>query len=134
VNISPEDFKNRLLAGESLPWGLVVADDFRLSPSDLKRLPGGLVITGSLDLCWCSSLTRLPPNLKVGGHLTLYYCTSLEGIPADIEVGGEILCSVSLIDKIPYEDLPLYLNLRFGNHINEYISNKLKINRFSVKK
>ena len=63
MNISPEDFKEKLLNNEHLPSGLVVEDI--------------------------------------------------------------IYCDKALIDKIPREDLPLYLNFNFENEIKEIIKERI---------
>jgi hypothetical protein len=125
--ISAKDFKNRLLAGEHLPEGLVVEGHLNLQGcAGLTYLPRGLVVTNTLDLRKCTSLTHLPPDLKVGGDLNLFFCTSLVGIPPSIEIGDQIWCEWSLVRTIPYEDLPLYLSIPFGeNRVRDYINHKL---------
>jgi hypothetical protein len=41
-------------------------------------------------------------------------------------VEGIIYCDESLIDNIPTDELPLYINLPFNNSISSLISNKIK--------
>jgi hypothetical protein len=41
-------------------------------------------------------------------------------------VHGFIFCDKSLIDKIPKEDLPLYINFPFQDWVKEYYIEKLK--------
>jgi hypothetical protein len=92
----------------------------------LTSLPAGLVVTEDLDLRKCTSLTQLPFDLKVGGHLNLFYCTSLVGIPTSIEVGNQIWCEESLIDKIPFDELPLYISFPLEERIHEYYTRRLQ--------
>ena len=104
--ISPEEFKNKILANE--------------------HLPEGLVVKGWLDLRDCTSLTHLPSGLVVKGYLDLEGCTSLTHLPSGLVVKGPIFCSRSLIDSIPREDLPLYLNFKFEKDIYEHLTRRIQ--------
>ena len=127
MNISPEDFKAKILAGEHLPSGLVVEGWLDLSNcTSLTHLPEGLVVECDLNLRNCTSLTHLPKGLVVKGYLALYGCTSLTHLPSGLVVNGYIFCNESLIDKIPREDLPLYLNFNFEDGINEHFTKRLR--------
>ena len=148
MNILPNEFKDKLLAGEHLPEGLVVEGDLDLwgctslthLPSglvvkgwldlegctSLTHLPTGLVVNGSLWLNGCTSLTHLPSGLVVKGYLILSGCTSLKHLPSGLVVKNTIYCDKSLIDKIPIEDLPLYINFKLEETIYEYLTRRIQ--------
>jgi hypothetical protein len=94
--------------------------------TSLAHLPEGLVVKGDLDLVRCTSLTHLPSGLVVKGYLDLRGCTSLTHLPPGIVVKGTIYCDGSLIDSIPFEDLPLYINYNFKEYIHEYFTKRLQ--------
>ena len=94
--------------------------------TSLKHLPTGLVVKGELDLGGCTSLTHLPTGLVVNGPLSLWLCTSLKHLPSGLVVRNKIYCDKDLIDKIPVEDLPLYINFNFEPDIHEYITKRLQ--------
>jgi hypothetical protein len=152
MNISPEDFKTKLLNNEHLPEGLVVEGSLDLEGcTSLTHLPEGLVVGGWLSLYRCTSLTHLPSGLVVNGGLYLYGCTSLTHLPAGLVINGglygsldlrgctslthlpaglvvkdTIYCDESLIDTIPFEDLPLYINYKFEESIHEHLVQRLQ--------
>ena len=106
MNISPQEFKDKILFH--------------------KHLPEGLMVEGSLYLHGCTSLTHLPERLVVENSLYLYDCTSLTHLPEGLVVMGTIYCDQSLIDKIPKEDLPLYINYNFEEDIHEHITSRIQ--------
>ena len=57
--------------------------------------------------------------------LYLRNCTSLTHLPSGLVVEGTVYCEESMINKIPREDLPLYLNFNFEENIHEYIKERL---------
>jgi thiosulfate reductase cytochrome b subunit len=167
VNISAKDLKDKILAGNHLPSGLVVNGWLDLEGcTSLTHLPSGLVVNGGLDLegctsltylpeglvvhSWldlkgCISLTHLPSGLVVNGWLDLKECISLTHLPSGLVVHGvlalegtsltnfspclkaeKIHCDESLIDRIPEEDLPLYINFNFEDSIHEYYTRRLQ--------
>ena len=127
MNISPQEFKDKLLNQKHLPEGLVVNGSLNLyGCTSLTHLPEGLVVNGSLNLYGCTSLTHLPEGLVVNGYLDLYKCTSLTHLPEGLVVMGTIYCDQSLIDKIPKEDLPLYINYNFNEDIHEHITSRIQ--------
>ena len=127
MNISPKYFRDKLLAGEHLPSGLVVKGYLDLGVcTSLTHLPSGLVVKGDLYLYGCTSLTHLPAGLVVKGYLDLKRCTSLTHLPAGLVVEGTVYCNKELIDKIPREDLPLYLNFNFEEEIHKNVISRLK--------
>ena len=147
MNISPEEFKKKILANEHLPSGLVVnglwldectslihlpsglvvhGDLWLYNCTSLTHLHSGLVVHGDLWLNGCTSLPHLPPGLVVKGNLNLYNCTSLTHLPSGLVVEGTVYCDESLINKIPREDLPLYLNFKFEEKIHEYFTRRIQ--------
>lgn len=129
VNISPKDFRDKLLTNKHLPSGLVVEGKVNVG-SNLTNfiLPDNLTINGYLNLEHCIKLTHLPSGLVVHGYLYLHGCKSLTNLPPDLIVGYKIYCDKRLIDTIPQEDLPLYINFNFDEYgeTNKYFSLKLK--------
>ena len=148
ITMRLEDFKAKLFNNEHLPAGIVVKGSLYLRGyafkthlpeglvvkgflelsgcTSLTRLPAGLVINGWLSLRGCTSLTHLPEGLVVNGWLSLRECTSLTHLPAGLVVKGEIYCDEDIIDSIPYEDLPLYINFNFEDLIHEYFTKRLQ--------
>jgi hypothetical protein len=148
MNITPEDFRDKLYNNEPLPRGLVVAgsvwvlcrvDSPVYLPEDLTingalttnlncegvlSLPKGLIVKSDLNLDRCIGLVSMAGDLKVLGNLSLIECNSLGHLPSSITVDGNIYCERSLIDKIPLEDLPLYLNFSFSASIHDYITTR----------
>ncbi len=106
MNISPKEFREKLL--------------------NKKHLPSGLVVKGNLNLWGFTSITHLPSGLVVNGYLDLYNCTSLTHLPSGLVVNGTLYCDKALIDSIHREDLPLYLNFNFEGEIHEYLVQRLR--------
>ena len=127
MNISPKEFRKKLLNKERLPSGLVVNGGLYLERcKSLTHLPSGLVVEGNLNLNGCTSLTHLPSGLVVNGDLWLRSCTSLPHLPTGLVVKNTIYCDNYLIDKIPEEDLPLYINFKFEEKIYEYFTRRIQ--------
>ena len=127
MNISPKDFETKIRNKEHLPSGLVVTDGVRLyNCTSLTELPENLIVHGNLNLSLCTSLTELPDNLEVNGHLSLWYCTSLKSLPYKIRVGDTIYCDKELIDTIPKENLPLYINFNFKESVHEHFIHRIR--------
>lgn len=149
MNISPQDFRIKLYTGEHLPKGLIVKGNVDVSsdtypnnlPEDLTiegyldlerctkltHLPRGLVVHRYLDLSECYKLKHLPDDLRVGTWLGLIGCNSLTNLPHSIQVDRYIMCTKNLIDEIPLEDLPLYLNFKFhGKDTYEYLTKRIQ--------
>jgi hypothetical protein len=125
--LSSIEFRDKLLHHKHLPKGLVVNGHLSLyGCTALTHLPEGLVVNGNLSLYGCTALAHLPEGLKVNGFLDLYDCTALIHLPEGLKVGGTIYCNKSLINSIPKEDLPLYINYNFEKDVHEYISSKIK--------
>ena len=76
----------------------------------LKALPNNLTVNGNLYLRNCTGLTALPDNLTVNGSLDLWNCTGLKSFYT-AKVSGDILFEVSLIARIPHEELIKHLGL-----------------------
>lgn len=72
-----------------------------------------LIINGNLILQQCPNLYLIPEYLIVTKDLYLYGCESLLEIPPTIQVLGKLHCDKNLIDAIPNNQLPLYLNFNF---------------------
>ena len=68
----------------------VVKGDLDLYGCDVKSLPEGLTVGGSLYLIGCTGLTALPDGLTVGVHLDLYGCTGLSGVKIPAGVNCEV--------------------------------------------
>jgi hypothetical protein len=133
MNTSPEDFIHKILNGNHLPSGLVVQGPVNLGFLEKLCLtnfilPDNLTILGYLFLEKCIYLTHLPSGLVVNGWLYLHGCDNLVNLPPDLNVSHKIYCNKKLIDTIPKEDLPLYLNFKFDEYdeANEYFSLRLK--------
>ena len=130
MNISPEDFKEKILSGYSFPRDgdtIIVKGYLGLyGCTSLTHLPKGLVVRGPLDLEGCTSLKHLPKGLVVKGYLDLRDCTELKSIPYDLSVGGIIYCDKALINSIPKQDLPLYINLPWEKELYEYLRTRLQ--------
>jgi hypothetical protein len=47
-------------------------------------------------------------------------------MPSGLVVKGTIFCDGSLIDSIPFEDLPLYINYKFEDIIHEHLTKRLQ--------
>ena len=76
-----------------------------------RQLPkGSITVNGSLGLGNCTGLTALPDNLTVNGSLDLWNCTGLKSFYT-AKVSGDILFEVSLIARIPHEELIKHLGL-----------------------
>jgi len=45
-------------------------------------------------------------------------------------VEGTVYCDESLINKIPREDLPLYLNFKFEEKIHEYLTQRIGMDNY----
>jgi hypothetical protein len=116
MNISPQDFSKKIYDNEHLPSGLVVKGDLYLDniPS-LTYLPENLTIVGYLGMIKCIYITHLPSGLVVLGWLDITDCSSLTNLPFDLKA-GKIFCDKKLIDTIPQEDLPLYINFNFAKN------------------
>jgi hypothetical protein len=128
MTISVFGIKSRILKREHLPSGLVVTGSLDLNiPSFdiITQLPDNLTISGGLFLVNQELLTYLPKGLVVKGYLYLKGCTSLIGLPMDIVVNSMIICDEFFIEKIPFEELPLYISFPFERHIHEHIRRRL---------
>jgi hypothetical protein len=130
MNISPEDFKGKILNNEHLHNGLVVEGTLNLyERKEVTYLPEFLTVEGNLDLLNCRNLTHLPFNLVVKGSLIIRGCNILYGIPTTLVVHGDIYCDEGLLDKIPVEDIPLYINHKFyewSNKAPSYLFRRLQ--------
>jgi hypothetical protein len=137
-------FKNLLSTGEvipeAIPKNLIIDGCLSLCKHDMfSALPDDLTVTGDMDIHGNVSLNHLPRGLVVGGNLNLLGCPVLGGLPSDLKVGGKIYCEYSLLDKIPLEDLPLFINYRFSIIKNlglgkiglDYNSQDLKLQKYS---
>ena len=91
-----------------------------------EHLPSGLVVSGDVFQWRCTSLKSLPDNLKVHGYLSLWQCTSLKSLPYKIRVGDTIYCDKELIDTIPKENLPLYINFKFKDSVHEHFTHRIR--------
>ena len=76
----------------------------------LKALPDNLTVNGYLYLRNRTGLKALPDNLTVNGSLDLWNCTGLKSFYT-AKVSGDILFEVSLIARIPHEELIKHLGL-----------------------
>ncbi|MBD3387418.1 MAG: hypothetical protein GF414_00555 [Candidatus Altiarchaeales archaeon] len=113
--VSPDDARGLILSGKA-PSGLHVEGYLYLHGcTSINSLPEGLHVGGYLYLVGCTSLKSLPEGMHVRGSLYLFKCTSLKRLPYSIHVGGSILCDPELIENLPYEDLPLYMGLKWDN-------------------
>lgn len=81
---------------------LIIKDNLDLSETNIKELPQGLEVNGTLNLRNCTSLKDLPQGLKVGESLNLFGCTSLEKLPQDLYVGEDLdLYGCTSLTKLP---------------------------------
>ena len=127
MNISPKEFVTKIRNKEHLPGGLVVSGSLNLRYcTSLKSLPDNLEVHGHLNLYRYKNLKSLPDNLEVNGYLGLTGCTSLKSLPYNIRVEGYIYCEKELIDTIPKEDLPLYINFKFEEPIHENFTHRIR--------
>jgi hypothetical protein len=132
MDISFKNFRDRSLTENHLPEGLVIKDSVTINWNltncwNLTNfiLPENLTIEGFLDLEGCTLLTHLPSGLVVRGALDLRGCSSLTNLPPDLKA-GKIFCDKKLIDTIPKEDLPLYINFNFEKVPHEYFTTRLQ--------
>jgi len=87
---------------KELPQGLEVGGSLGLEDCTLlKELPQGLQVGGSLGLGGCTSLKELPQGLQVGINLFLYDCTSLKQLPKGLKVGHLNLYSCTSLKELP---------------------------------
>lgn len=85
---------------------LKVKGDLNLSSTNIKELPQGLQVGGSLWLSGCRSLTNLPEELKVGGSLILSGCRSLTELPQGLKVSGSLfLVKTPIVQKYSKEQI-----------------------------
>ena len=83
------------------------------------------MVGGPLDLDSCTSLTHLPEGLVTHRYLDLRGSSSLTTLPPDLKT-ELIYCDKELIDKIPQEDLPLYINFNYEDSIREHLTKRLQ--------
>lgn len=148
--ISPDDLYGKLQNREHLPSGLVVQGSVNLSYTNsttlsllpekltikgtldishniyLTHLPGGLVVEVNTILNSCINLTYLPEDLIAKGYLCLEGCNLLTNLPSNLMPPYLILCDKKLIDMIPEEDLPLYVNFNFVEYAYEHFTHRLR--------
>jgi hypothetical protein len=63
-------------------------DDLDLRGTEIRELPAGLEVGGSLALSY-TRIKSLPAGLRIGGSLYLNG-TRIKELPADLQVGGKI--------------------------------------------
>ena len=126
ITLTPGKFKKLLLNNKLPKKSITIDGDLNLTNcTGLKALPNGLRVDGDLNIANCTGLTALPDGLRVGGWLDLTNCTSIKSF-YNLTIKGEVFADETVINNIPFNELPLYINVPFETKTKELYLNRIK--------